>query len=115
MTTVDFTASAWVTMWRAARVVGEPTRLAVLAAVHEHDGEATPTTLSMATGLSSAGLTHVLDALAARGLITKRSHATDRRSWIAVLEKPGEDLLAAFLTAAREAVREGTAADGASA
>ena len=62
---------------RRAPVAGN--RLAVLT-VLVLDGPRTPTQLAQTTGLSSGGLTPVLDGLAADGYLERRAHPSDRRS-----------------------------------
>jgi DNA-binding MarR family transcriptional regulator len=54
-------------------------RLAVLA-VLVLEGPRTPTQLAHSTGLSSGGLTPVLDGLVADGYLERRAHPSDRRS-----------------------------------
>jgi len=55
------------------------------------------TDLAAQTTLTSSGITRVVDRLVERGLVTRRSCATDRRTTYAVITDTGHDLLAAVL------------------
>ena len=51
------------------------------------------TDLAAQTTLTSSGITRVVDRLVERGLVTRRSCATDRRTTYAVISEAGRDLL----------------------
>ena len=55
------------------------------------------TDLAAQTTLTSSGITRVVDRLVERGLVTRQSCATDRRTTYAVITPAGRDLLAAVL------------------
>ncbi len=55
------------------------------------------TDLAAQTTLTSSGITRVVDRLVERGLVSRRSCATDRRTTYAVITDTGRDLLAAVL------------------
>jgi MarR family transcriptional regulator, 2-MHQ and catechol-resistance regulon repressor len=55
------------------------------------------TDLAAQTALTSSGITRVVDRLVERGLVTRRSCATDRRTTYAVISETGRDLLARVL------------------
>ncbi len=53
--------------------------------------------LAAQTTLTSSGITRVVDRLVERGLVTRQSCATDRRTTYAVISEAGRDLLARAL------------------
>jgi MarR family 2-MHQ and catechol resistance regulon transcriptional repressor len=55
------------------------------------------TDLAAQTTLTSSGITRVVDRLVERGLVTRQSCATDRRTTYAVITEAGRDLLARVL------------------
>lgn len=55
------------------------------------------TDLAAQTTLTSSGITRVVDRLVERGLVTRRSCATDRRTTYAVITDAGRQLLAEVL------------------
>jgi DNA-binding MarR family transcriptional regulator len=55
------------------------------------------TDLAAQTTLTTSGVTRVVDRLVERGLVTRRSCATDRRTTYAVITPAGRDLLAQVL------------------
>jgi DNA-binding MarR family transcriptional regulator len=55
------------------------------------------TDLAAQTTLTSSGITRVVDRLVERGLVTRQSCATDRRTTYAVISDAGRDLLARVL------------------
>ncbi len=77
---------------RRAPIAGN--RLAVLA-VLVLDGPRTPTQLARDTGLSSGGLTPVLDGLAADGYLERRAHPSYRRSSVIEVSDTGREAVRA--------------------
>ncbi len=55
------------------------------------------TDLAAQTGLSTSGITGVVDRLQARELVQRELDTDDRRSWLAVLTTGGYELLSADL------------------
>ena len=60
-------------------------------------GQLRMTDLAAQTGLSTSGVTRVVDRLEREGLARRRACPTDRRSMFTVITGPGQDRLAAVL------------------
>ncbi|MEV4569930.1 MarR family transcriptional regulator [Nonomuraea sp. NPDC049419] len=56
-------------------------------------GENAPHQLAALVGTDTAGMTRLLDRLAAKGLIRRRPHPSDRRAQIVEITDQGKDLL----------------------
>jgi hypothetical protein len=69
---------------------GEGRRLTDIQMVHmpQLSGPATPSHLSIGTGLSSGGVTVALDRLEKAGYVRRQPHPTDRRSLLVTLIPP---------------------------
>jgi DNA-binding MarR family transcriptional regulator len=75
---------------RPSAVAGN--RLAVLA-ILVLDGSRTPTQLSRGTGITSGGLTPVLDGLEDDGYLERQANPADRRSHVVVVSQAGREAL----------------------
>jgi DNA-binding MarR family transcriptional regulator len=103
--TTELLLRLWLTERREVRrapVAGN--RLAVLA-VLVMDGPQTPTQLARGTGLSSGGLTPVLDGLVADGFLERRAHPSDRRSSVVEASVAGREAVTAAAAQLDERVR----------
>lgn len=103
--TTDLLLRLWLTERREVRrapVAGN--RLAVLA-VLVMDGPQTPTQLARGTGLSSGGLTPVLDGLVADGFLERRAHPSDRRSSVVEASEAGREAVEVAAARLDERVR----------
>jgi DNA-binding MarR family transcriptional regulator len=64
----------------------------LLRASGAHDQETSPHRLASALGTDNAGMTRLIDRLEAKGLVTRRSHPSDRRSLTIGLTEAGAGL-----------------------
>jgi DNA-binding MarR family transcriptional regulator len=107
---MDHTTELLLRLWLAERrdvrrapVAGN--RLAVLA-VLALDGPRTPTQLAQSTGLSSGGLTPVLDGLVTDGFLERRAHPSDRRSSVVEASAAGRKAVETAVAGLDARVRE---------
>lgn len=62
------------------------------------------TDLAAQTGLSTSGITRVIDRLERQGLVCRQACTTDRRSSLAVLTQDGQEKLTSYLPALLEEI-----------
>ena len=96
-------ASAVLTNQTAAVELGiHPTDLQVLNLL-DLKGPMTPKALASLTGLTTGGVTVVLDRLERQKLIARRKHPTDRRSLLVEIPEEGMARLIAFYESSQHA------------
>jgi MarR family 2-MHQ and catechol resistance regulon transcriptional repressor len=115
----EATASAlklWVVLNRAQRAVGEharrdierhglhPTEFAVLEVLH-HRGPLPLGEVGSRVLLTSGSVTHVVDKLEARGLVTRTPDPADRRVSLAALTEEGARIISGIFPGHAEAIR----------